>query len=167
VPREAASRDTWNALFPVLYIDVSAAARQSAMLKRHGRNESMRRSLPLIAATLVIALASCTDDLLNGPGNSGGDFSISVGSGTTPTYSWSAGPAFSIDVVRTSNQTQVVWRITDPTDPRNIGSPVRHGIVPNGAIESSTLERVLTPGVTYRVSITLANQQSAFQDFTP
>jgi hypothetical protein len=128
--------------------------------------EPMRRLLPAIAATLVIALAGCTDDLLNGPGNSGGDFSISVGSGATPTYSWSAGPAFSLDVVRTSNQSQVVWRITDATDPRNIGSPVRHGIVPAGTIESSALERVLTPGVTYRVSITLANGQSAFQDFT-
>lgn len=127
----------------------------------------MRRSLSLIAATFAIALAGCTDDLLNGPGNSGGDFSISVGSGTTPTYSWSAGPAFSIDVVRTSNQTQVVWRITDPTDPRNIASPVRHGIVPTGAVESSGVERVLTPGVTYRVTVNLTNGQSAFRDFTP
>jgi hypothetical protein len=127
----------------------------------------MRRPCTLIVAALAITLASCTDDLLTGPGNSGGDFSITVGGGTTPQYSWSAGPAFSIDVVRTSNQTQVVWRITDPTDPRNISSPVRHGTVPAGAIESSASERVLTPGVQYRVTITLANQQSAFQDFTP
>lgn len=127
----------------------------------------MRRIALLTAAVLTLAQAGCTDDLLSGPGNSGGDFSINVGSGTMPTYSWSAGPAFSIDVVRTSNQTQVVWRITDPTDPRNIGSPVRHGVVPAGSIESSPLERVLTPGIQYRVTITLANQQSAFQDFTP
>jgi len=127
----------------------------------------MRRSGPLVLAALAVALGGCTDDLLSGPGNSGGDFAISVGGGTTPLYSWSAGPAFSIDVVRTSNQTQVVWRITDPTEPRNIGSPVRHGTVPAGAIESSALERVLTPGIRYRVTITLANQQSAFQDFTP
>ena len=127
----------------------------------------MRRFIPLIVAAVALAPAACTDDLLSGPGNSGGDFAIDVGSGTTPLYSWSAGPAFSIDVVRTSNQTQVVWRITDPTDPRNIASPVRHGTVPSGSIESSALERVLTPGVQYRVTITLANQQSAFQDFTP
>lgn len=132
----------------------------------------MRRPQTLIVAALAITLASCTDDLFTGPGSSGGDFSISVGSGTTPQYSWSAGEAFSIDVVRTSNQTQVVWRITDPTQPR-IGSPVRHGTVPSGAIESGSgpggtaIERVLTPGIQYRVTITLANQQTAFQDFTP
>jgi hypothetical protein len=127
----------------------------------------MHRNRTLITAALLLALAGCTDDLLSGPGNSGGDFSISVGSGTTPIYSWSAGPGFSIDVVRTSNQTQVVWRITDPTEPRNIASPVRHGVVPTGSVESSAIERVLTPGIQYRVTVNLANGQSAFQDFTP
>ena len=127
----------------------------------------MRTTRLLVAAACVVAVAGCTDDILSGPGGSGGDFGITVGGGTSPTYSWSAGPAFSIDVVRTSNQTQVVWRITDPTDPRNISSPVRHGIVPGGSVESSAVERVLTPGIEYRVTITLANQQSAFQDFIP
>jgi len=126
----------------------------------------MRHFRLLLAATLAVSMAACTDDL-SGPEDSGGDFSIDVGSGTTPLYSWSAGGAFSIDVVRTSNQAQVVWRITDAIEPRNIASPVRHGTVPSGAVESSALERVLTPGVQYRVTIKLDNGMSAFQDFRP
>ena len=126
------------------------------------------RIVRLALATLLVAgVAGCTDDILSGLGGSGGDFSFSVGAGTAPTYSWSTGPAFSIDVVRASNQTQVVWRISDPTVPRNIASPVRHGVVPSGSIESSPLERTLTPGIRYRVTITLDDGRSAFQEFTP
>jgi len=127
----------------------------------------MRAVRLAVAALLVAGMAGCTDDILGGLGASGGDFSFNVSGGTAPTYSWSTGPAFSIDVVRASNQSQVVWRISDPTVPRNIASPVRHGVVPAGAIESSPLERTLTPGIRYRVTITLDDGRSAFQEFTP
>lgn len=115
---------------------------------------------------LVVAVGGCTDDLLNGDNGSGGDFSIAVGSGTQPTYTWFEGSALSVDVVRTSNQTVVVWRVIDATN-RNITSPVRQGIVPAGAIEAASLERILSAGVQYRVSIRLADGRSAFQDFRP
>lgn len=118
-------------------------------------------------ACVLLLVAGCSDDILNGDnGGSGGDFSIAVSGGTQPNYSWSEGPALSVDVVRTSNQTVVVWRVADPTN-RNIRSPVRHGVVPPGALETAALERVLTAGVEYRVSIRLADGRTAFRDFTP
>jgi hypothetical protein len=124
------------------------------------------RGLALIAIIASFTAAGCVDDITGGINGSGGDFSISVGSGTTPQYSWSSGPAFSIDVVRTSAQTIVVWRVTSPNEPR-MSSPVRHGTVPVGALESSAIEKVLTPGVQYRVTITLVDKRTAFQDFRP
>ncbi len=121
----------------------------------------------LVAGLSILALAGCSDVILDGIGGSGGDFSISVGAGTDPVYTWSAGRAFSIDVVRTANQSVVVWRITDPNN-SNITSPVRHGTVPAGALESVGTERTLTRGVEYRVTITLADGRTkAFRDFRP
>ena len=120
------------------------------------------------AAVLVTAatLFGCTDDITNGNNGSGGDFTISVGSGTTPLYTWSAGPAFSLAVVRTANQSNVVWRVTSTAG--EMTSPVRQGTVPAGALESAASERTLTAGVQYRVSITLADgQSSAYRDFIP
>ncbi|MGH7503559.1 MAG: hypothetical protein ACREL7_17670 [Longimicrobiales bacterium] len=124
----------------------------------------MRRISGLILAAAISA-AACTDDILNGDNGSGGDFAISVGSGTTPLYTWSEGPAFSLAVVRTSNQTDVVWRVTSTAG--TMASPVRQGTVPAGALESVDDERTLAPGVQYRVSITLADGRSAFQVFQP
>jgi hypothetical protein len=120
-------------------------------------------------ATWLLALAgalACTDDVLDGGNDSGGDFAITVGAGAQPTYSWGAGPAFSVDVVRSSNQTVVVWRIANPNT-RNIASPVRHGTVPSGAFETIAIERVLTAGIRYRVTITLSDGRAAFQEFVP
>lgn len=118
--------------------------------------------------TLAVAalLGGCTDEILNGDNGSGGDFAISVSGGTRPNYSWTAGPAFEIAVARTSNLSVVVWRVADVND-QAIASPVRHGVVPAGAIETVASERVLSPGVQYRVSIRLADGSSAYRDFIP
>jgi hypothetical protein len=124
------------------------------------------RAAGLALITSLVVATGCVDDITGGPNGSGGDFAISVGSGTTPQYSWSVGPVFSLDVVRTSAQTIVVWRVTSPSDPR-MSPPVTHGIVPAGALESSAIEKVLTPGVQYRVSIRLVDGRTAFQDFRP
>lgn len=127
----------------------------------------MMRGAWFLAGALALAVgAACSDDLGAGGDNAGGDFSISVGSGNTPQYTWPGGPAVSVTVVRAANQTQFVWAVSSPTL-RNIASPLRHGTVPQGAIELADDERTLTPGVRYRVSISLADGQSAFQEFTP
>jgi hypothetical protein len=116
----------------------------------------------MVAAVFAVG---CTDDITNGGNGSGGDFAISVGSGTTPLSTWSTGPAFSIAVVRTSNQTNVVWRVTSTAG--TMTSPVQQGTVPQGALESANSERTLTVGVEYSVTITLPDGRSAFQNFRP
>lgn len=120
-------------------------------------------------ATAVLALAvaaACTDDLGAGGDNSGGDFTISVGSGTQPQYTWPGGPALSVAVYRASNTTIPVWAIVSPVS-QNIASPLRHGTVPAGAQLQENDEPTLTAGIRYRVEIRLPDNQSAFQEFTP
>lgn len=113
------------------------------------------------------ALAGCTDVLPSGPGGSGGDFTVSAGSGTQPSYTWSAGPAFSVAVARTANPSVVVWRVADLDNGGVIRSPLRHGDRPGGATETISRERTLTRGVEYRVTITLPDGRRGYRDFTP
>jgi hypothetical protein len=126
----------------------------------------MRRTRTLAVLAAALTAFGCTDLPLDAGGGSGGDFDISVGSGTQPSYSWAGGPALEVSVTRTANQTLIVWGVNSPSA-QNIGSPVRHGTVPSGAIELSTRERTLAAGVQYRVTVKLANDQQAFQDFRP
>ena len=123
---------------------------------------------PGIAGVLALAavLAACTDDIFSGPTDSGGAFEISVSGGTQPVYSWSAGAAFTVAVVRAADRTVVVWRVADPIN-SDIRSPLSHGTVPSGAFETVSRERTLSRGIRYRVTITLADGRSAFREFTP
>jgi hypothetical protein len=126
----------------------------------------MRRTRPFVLLAAAFTVFGCTDLPLDIDGGSGGDFDISVGSGTQPSYSWAGGPALEVSVTRTANQTQLVWGVNSPSA-QNISSPVRHGTVPSGAIELSTRERTLAAGVQYRVTVKLANDDQAFRDFRP
>jgi hypothetical protein len=119
----------------------------------------------LILPALLFAFA-CSDDLGLGGENSGGDFNISVGSGTTPEYSWSGLAATSVAVYRTSNTLVPVWHVSDPSSP-NMSPPVRHGTVPSGAVLQSNTEPALTVGIDYRVEIRLSNNSTAFRVFRP
>jgi hypothetical protein len=118
-----------------------------------------------MAALTLWATAACSDDLGNG-GDAGGDFTIQVGSGTQPQYSW-PGPAFSVRVSRASSSTVPVWLVSHPG--RSLSAPLRHGNVPSGASQlvDDDAEPTLTAGVRYRVEITLADNSMAFQEFTP
>lgn len=122
------------------------------------------------AAALVLAVAAaCSDDLGAGGDNAGGDFNINVGTGSQPQYSWPGGPALSVSVFRASNPIIPIWEVVDAVN-ESIASPVRHGTVPSGAQQTADpgdLENSLAAGVTYRVEIRLANNQSAFREFTP
>jgi hypothetical protein len=124
------------------------------------------RSGTLGTLALAATLAACTDDILTGPGGSGGDFAITVSGGVQPIYSWSVGAAFTVAVTRAADPAAVAWRVADPNN-NNIRSPLTHGTVPSGAFETATRERTLARGVTYRVTITLPDGRSAFRDFTP
>lgn len=118
-----------------------------------------------MALALVVA-AACSDDLGAGGDNAGGDFAISVSTGAQPQYTWPGGPALSVSVFRAGNTTIPVWEVADAVN-RNIASPVRHGTRPAGAQLLTNDEPTLTPGVRYQVEIRLANDQTAFQQFTP
>jgi hypothetical protein len=125
----------------------------------------MKNARLALAAMFVVLGAACSDDLGDG-GDAGGAFDVGVSTGTMPNYSWGAGPALGIRVSRASATTIPVWQVADPVN-RSITSPVRHGQVPGGATELVDDERTLTPGVRYRVEITLADNSMAFREFTP
>ena len=120
------------------------------------------------AGTLVLltVLTACADELISGPGNIGGDFEVDAGPGIQPAYAWSAGPAFTIVVVRTAEPTVVVWRVADPNN-NDIRSPLTHGTTPAGTFETVSRERTLTRGIEYRVTVTLPDGRNGFREFKP
>jgi hypothetical protein len=81
---------------------------------------------------------------------------ITVGSGTTPTYSWQIGNVSSVFVVRTSNPNVPIWGINAQGAADIIPSPQVQGTTtfsnPNFQLMSSA-ELTLTAGIEYRVSI--------------
>jgi len=95
---------------------------------------------------------------------------ITVGSGTTPQYSWTGGNVMSISVARQSDPTTVVWGAANPTSD-GIASPVTHGTLPAGTVPTSVLpnpETTLTAGVAYRVSVArISGTATGYKDFTP
>jgi hypothetical protein len=117
----------------------------------------------MLAATLM---TGCSDVLDTGSPGSGGDFDVSVQVGSVPVYSWSAGPAFDVQVIRVNQPTLFAWRISDPNT-RNIRSPVTHGSQPSGTFRLGNEEPSLAPGVLYRVTVELANGNEAWREFRP
>ena len=120
-----------------------------------------------ILTILTFLFLGCADDSNPADSNNGGgDFTVTVGSGTSPQYSWSAGDAFSVSVVRTGAPTTIVWGIATPGQ-SNIASPATHGVTPIGAIPTAQTEIALTAGVEYRVSVSLLDGKTGYTDFTP
>jgi hypothetical protein len=130
-----------------------------------------RRTLAACTAVAIAAFAvvGCGGDSGTNS-NTNGDFAITVGSGTRPTYTWSAGDAFSISVVRTAAPTTIVWGLASMGNVENISSPTTHGTVGNmtsGTVNTATTESSLTAGVEYRVTITRLNGKTGWTEFTP
>jgi len=129
------------------------------------------KTTKLLLGILVLVFAlftACGDDNnpAGGGGNGGGAFTVSVGGGTTPDYSWTVGNAFSLSVVRTSDPTTIVWGLASPGQ-NAIASPNTHGVTPTGLIPTSQTELTLTSGVTYRVSVSRLDGSTGFTEFTP
>ncbi|MFQ5709159.1 MAG: hypothetical protein ACE5HO_17015, partial [bacterium] len=96
-----------------------------------------------------------------------GDIDLTVGSGTTPEYSWNKGPISCLVVTKiTETAFETIWAIRSSDFENNVFSPVTHGIVPSDAEEEATIscsgafgssndnfERVLTPGQMYRLEV--------------
>lgn len=120
---------------------------------------------------LVLLFAGCSNDDSNptNPGTGSNAIAITVGTGTSPQYSWSGGNVYSISIVRTSNPNTIVWGLASPGQ-NAIASPVKHGTgasMTSMIIETGTAERVLTAGVQYRVSVTRLDGTTGWKEFTP
>lgn len=102
-----------------------------------------------------------------GTGGGGSSFTVTVGAGLNPQYSWTVGNAFSLSVVRTAAPTVIVWGLATP-GANNIASAVTHGTVPAGAVQTSfsSTETTLSAGVSYRVSVSRLDGSTGYTDFT-
>jgi hypothetical protein len=120
----------------------------------------MRKSIAVLV--MVLATSACTD-VLPPDDDDNGDFTVSVGSGLQPSYSWSGGNAQRVDVVDVEDPLFPVWGIASTGN--SIQSPVQHGTVPAGATELSDEQRSLRAGERYRVNVTLANGQRGSREF--
>jgi hypothetical protein len=120
----------------------------------------------VLAALALIVVAACGEpnDSTMGPG--GDNVVVAASTGTTPIYSWTGPPAVSLNVVRTSAPSVAIWGISSPLQ-RNIASGAQQGVVPPGATETASIERTLSTGVQYRVTVSLADGTSGSIDFTP
>ena len=133
----------------------------------------MKWVLTLLASMSVtfLVLSGCRDD--NPTGFPGYDFGLGVNVTNRGTpqvsveYGWyEAGNATSLDVVRTSAPGTVVWGIETPGE-NGLVSPITHGIVPIGAVQTAALEDSLTPNIQYRATVRLLDGRSSVLDFTP
>jgi hypothetical protein len=119
-----------------------------------------------VCACIVCAAACARGKALPaGPDTSAVTVSA-TGSSTTPSYTWSGPLAVSVNVARVAVPSAAVWGISSPVN-RDIASGARHGVVPPGATETATAERVLTVGVRYRVTVALTDGTAGSVDFTP
>ncbi len=100
------------------------------------------------------------------PDGGGDTVVVSASTGTTPTYSWNGQTAVSVGVTRASTPSVWVWRVESVLN-RDIASGVVQGVVPPGATETASTERVLTAGVKYRATVALIDGTSGSVDFTP
>jgi hypothetical protein len=137
----------------------------------------MRATSLMTAALLALAAAGCGDDTTgtvfqvpttggSGPRGivTGGGISVTVGSGTTPTYSWTGGPARSLAVRSSTGET--MWQIESIDLNAGFASPVQHGVAPSSARVVSQ-PRALAPGVLHTATVTVVTGGSGTRSFTP
>jgi hypothetical protein len=96
-------------------------------------------------------------------------FTVTIGPGTTPQYSWTTGGAYIVYVERTSNLGTSVWGIMcQGTSTTCITSPVTHGTTPAGTTLQASTEMTLTQGVRYRINVYLGpGGNGGYTEFTP
>ncbi len=122
----------------------------------------MKISLKSMAA---IALASSI--LGCGQSTGTGQFTVTVGSGLTPTISWdeSAGPAAGMAVSEFPGTSVNMWVLSQGMS--GIAPGVKYGTVPAGAYETKGAAKPLVAGTQYDVTITSAGGRSGNLQFTP
>lgn len=133
-------------------------------------NTIRMRLSAIVCTVLSLSLTFCGDD-----DDTNGDSPITVGSGTTPGYSWTGGDVKQLTVLRGKVEDGVyAWAIGSDNTPASdtIASPVVHGTVPADAIELTHVyqgasELVLEAGTSYQVWIEWSDGTREFVEFTP
>jgi hypothetical protein len=89
---------------------------------------------------------------------------VVVGSGSTPTYSWSGGRARSLTVQSTSGE--VFWQVEALNFQEGFQSPAQHGVTPVGA-RVVIPARVLQPGLVHTATVVTLDGTQGARTFTP
>ncbi len=122
---------------------------------------AIRLILALTPITAALALAACAP----AEGVCNGDFAITVGTGTNPTFTWD-GDAAGLAVTEFPATATRLWVLGQIATP--FPSPVTYGTVPSLAIESDGAAKPLVAGTEYAITITAGDGATAScQTFTP
>lgn len=125
----------------------------------------LSRMVPLLGAAGLLGCHEVTD-----PATSlqvGGDFTIGVTEGTTPSFSWpGAGASRVLVSVRNGNAGYVGYDLWEVASTGAISSPVRYGsrLTGSGVVNSPS---ALVKGSRYRVTVSRSDSRSAYRDFIP
>ena len=126
----------------------------------------MRRSLgSLLVIGGALAAFGCGGDPVAGLAVGGnGNVVISVGTGTTPSISWTGGNATRFSITQASGG-GVMWNLHS-LNTTGFAAPLTFGVVPSGAAEDNA-DAPLSQGTDYRVNITLADGSTGSRIFRP
>lgn len=135
------------------------------------------RLVSALLAAGALALAGCGDRsgmplgvvVGSGPGGgSGGALSVEVSDTTgttTPVYDWTGDGARELVVVRLSDGLPM-WRLEASDPDAGFGAPVRHGVTPPGA-RQTTGSTLLSPDVQYSVEVVSVDGVRGSTVYTP
>jgi hypothetical protein len=123
-----------------------------------------RRWMGVVVAVLTAACSGGGGGLVQVTSGTSGNAQVTVSSGSTPTYTWSGGPARALVVQ--SGSGEVFYQIEALDITAGFNSPVAHGATPVGA-RLVTAGRVLAPGTVHTASVTTVSGTTATRSFTP
>ncbi|HET7602109.1 MAG TPA: hypothetical protein VFK36_03770 [Gemmatimonadales bacterium] len=140
----------------------------------------MKNLRALALLPLVLVVASCGDSTSqNGGGCDSPISSVSVSSGTTPTFNWSPGCSVAqvtvTDLTETDQDRTLKWSVT--SDQNIIKPPVTYGVVPSNALQTHAPDPLVgsinqIPGHTYLLTLAAVQEDGTYfvvvnQNFTP
>jgi hypothetical protein len=122
------------------------------------------RWMGVAATVLTAACGGGGGGLVQLQSGAGGASQLTVGSGTTPTYSWTGGAARSLVVQ--SGSGEVFFQLEALDLNSGFTGPVAHGATPTGS-RIVTAGRTLTPGAVHTATVTTVGGTTATRTFTP
>ena len=131
----------------------------------------MKRTVTLsfLAVFLILGILGCSDDNDKNPtGSTGGNITVTVGSGMTPEISWTGGNVYSVTIsdpsIAQSDPVGSMYFSISTLNQDGIASPVTYGTVPSGAIQVAN--KGLVSGKKYTCSVTRTNGDNGYVQFT-